>query len=159
MSSNKRGLNYRRHLKRVFLACLTTYQEARINNSAHSCAALYDAIGRNFGARPTYSRRVVRATASDFIADFELAAMRVLDAMELAYFRLVFVQGRTEIDDALQAAWPAKRYGRFCNKLAEKMGHALKLRGLFPMAKYFQPTLICNKRSWPSGDCEGLGAA
>lgn len=149
----KRSINRRRHLRRVFLACLSTYREVKQNGYSTSCAALYDALGKKGGARNGGSRGAyVRATSSDFIADFELAAIRVLEPFELAYFNLVFVRGREEIDEALQKAWPERRYHKFCNHLAEVMGFALKARGLFPLKAYFRPTFIGNARSWPSGD-------
>src|SRR5690349_3963715 len=105
-----RHLNLRRHLRRVFLACLATYNEARITSFSNSCAAIYEAIGRNYGNRPNYRRLVARATQSDYVADFELTATRVLPPDELAFFTLVFVQGRAEVDEAMEKSWPKKRY-------------------------------------------------
>lgn len=118
------SLDLQRHHIAIFNTVFEPYQETRVTSSSTSCEQLYvlfkDMVnGLTSGAS---NNKIVRATASDFVADVELAIAKVTTRQE--YQNLVHLE---------QPATP---------ELQAKIGAEFRRRKIVPLKAYFRPKAI-----------------
>lgn len=101
------------------------------------------------GGRATHTgnTRIIRPFLSDFIADVELAARRVLTAVEFLYFTKTYRDSRNDLSHV------GLGFRKLDDTVRHKVGEELERVGLYPVERYFLPKLARKhgERSWSFG--------
>jgi hypothetical protein len=129
--------NKREFYRSVFRKTISFYDELVVSNGTNSCEGLYKSMNKD-GSRIKYNPKIIRATTSDFVCDVEVAAKQTLSKEEHRFFSLVYIKKDQEICDLLKDKSPNNKFNKLKQSLQEKLGQAFKVRGLYPMAKYFK---------------------
>jgi hypothetical protein len=105
----------------------------------YSAEQFYDSLEREGVNGNKWNSRIVKVTPSDFVADVELVAKRVLQSpTEYLFFDEVYVKQNEQFHQDLQKRLTEEQYLDLKHSVQEKVGAAFKACKLHPVERYFR---------------------
>ena len=125
----------------VFRRVMSRYEEYRLSDRyIYSSEQFYSSLAEEGVNGGKWNTRIVKVTPSDFMADVELSALRVLTApIHRLLFKEVYVRGNEEYLETLQKRMTEEVFLDLKHAVQEIAGAAFKACKLHPAERYFKP--------------------